>query len=647
LILWLESTFDVAIQHEDLTPENFATVRNIEEVMQKATSAQAGSRSVAAKKLSHHELWRGNSFVSVPALISATGRERAQVLAISSSSEGLTYGELQRRAKKLMNSLLSAGVRREIPVGVLLNRSPSFVVAGLAVLMAGGAYVPLDPAYPVERLEFMLKDAGIQIGITDRHCSQLSRAEGVSWLDIDDPGTHSLRQIEPEGQGAHDLAYIIYTSGSTGRPKGVQIEHSSLLNLVNWHISAFGVSATDRASQCASVGFDAAVWEIWPYLVAGASVFMIDDRTRNNARALRDWLKDNQINIAFAPTPIAEQLIQQDWPRDVVLRVLLTGGDKLHRIPPASLPFKLVNNYGPTEATVVATSGEVHSTGDSAEPSIGKPIHNVIVRILDERMQPVSEGVPGEMYVGGEGLARGYVNPELTSHAFVVSPFAEDGGRLYRTGDVGFYMPSGEIAFVGRNDDQIKIRGFRIEPNEIVAALNKHPAVQSSAVKAVDSFEDKKLVAYIVPVAGKSPNATELLTFLRGFLPEYMVPTLFVRCDVLPMTANGKLDRSALPDPAPSNILRDTAFDSPQTEYQRELLSILKKLLKVENVSLGDNFFLLGGHSLLGAQLIVEVKKSFGVGLALIDLFDNGTVVAIAERIEQLSKGKSFKSEAA
>jgi len=513
--------------------------------------------------------------------------------------------------------------------------------------MAGGAYVPLDPAYPVERLDFMLKDAGVQTGITDRHCRQFSKMEGVTWFDVDDPGTHSLRQIEPEEPGAHDLAYLVYTSGSTGRPKGVQIEHSALLNLVNWHIHAFGVSATDRASQYASVGFDAAVWEIWPYLVAGASLFMIDDSIRNNAPALRDWLKDNRISIAFAPTPIAEQLIQLDWPKDVVLRVLLTGGDKLHRDPPSSLPFKFVNNYGPTEATVVATSGEVHSTGDLVGPSIGRPIRNVIVRILDDRMQPVPEGVPGEIYVGGEGLARGYVNRELTAQAFVASPFAEDEGRLYKTGDIGFYMPGGEIAFVGRNDDQIKIRGFRIEPNEIVAALNKHPAVQSSAVKAVGSFEDKKLVAYIVPVAEKSPGATELLAFLRGLLPEYMVPTLFVRCDVLPMTANGKLDRSALPDPAASNILRDAAFDSPQTQYQRELLSILKRLLKVEDISLGDNFFLLGGHSLLGAQLIVEVKKSFGVELALIDLFDNGTVIAIAERVEQLSQGKCFESEAA
>jgi amino acid adenylation domain-containing protein len=513
--------------------------------------------------------------------------------------------------------------------------------------MAGGAYVPLDPAYPAERLDFMLKDAGIQIGITDRHSRQLSKTEGVSWLDVDDPETDSLWQIEPEGPGIHDLAYIVYTSGSTGRPKGVQIEHSALLNLVNWHIPAFGVSVADRASQYASVGFDAAVWEIWPYLVAGASLFMIDDSVRNNAPALRDWLRDNQISIAFAPTPIAEQLIQLDWPKDVILRVLLTGGDKLHRNPPSSLPFKLVNNYGPTEATVVATSGEVRSTGDSAGPSIGKPIHNVIVRILSDRMQPVSEGVPGEIYVGGEGLARGYVNPELTAHAFVASPFAEDKGRLYKTGDIGFYMPGGEIAFVGRNDDQIKLRGFRIEPNEIVAALNKHPAVQSSAVKVAGSFEDKKLVAYIVLVAEKAPGATELLAFVRGLLPEYMVPTLFVRCDVLPMTANGKLDRSALPAPAASNILRDTAFDSPQTQYQRELLSILKRLLKIGDISLGDNFFLLGGHSLLGAQLIAEVKKSFGVELALIDLFDNGTVVAIAEKIEQLSKGKCFGAEAA
>jgi acyl carrier protein len=229
----------------------------------------------------------------------------------------------------------------------------------------------------------------------------------------------------------------------------------------------------------------------------------------------------------------------------------------------------------------------------------------------------------------------------------VTSPFTEDGGRLYKTGDTGFYMPNGEIAFVGRNDDQIKIRGFRIEPNEIVVALNKHPAVQSSAVKAVDHFGDKKLVAYIVPTGNGSPSASDLLTFVRGLLPEYMAPTMFVRCDALPMTTNGKLDRNALPDPVASNLLRDTALDSLQTEQQCQLLSILKKLLKIQDVSLGDNFFLLGGHSLLGAQLIAEVKKSFGVELTLVDLFEDGTVIAIAERIEQLSRAQSFESEAA
>jgi len=600
-----------------------------------------------APTFSTPELLRDNHLVSVPALISAAARERAQSLAISSSSETLTYDELQRRAKSLMNRLLSAGVKRDVPVAILLHRSPSFVVAGLAVMMAGGAYVPFDPAYPVERLDFMLKDAGVQIGITDHCCSQLAKTEGIDWLDVDDRTPQRMRQIEPESPAPQDLAYVMFTSGSTGRPKGVQIEHRALLNLVSWHIHAFRVSAMDRASQYASVGFDAAVWEIWPYLVAGASIFMIDDCTRNDPAALRDWLRDHQISIAFVPTPVAEQLIRLDWPADVALRTLLTGGDRLHRYPPATLPFTLVNNYGPTEATVVATSGEVHASGESAEPSIGTPIHNLTVRILDERMQAVSEGVTGEIYVGGEGLARGYVNPELTSQAFVASPFAEDGGRLYKTGDVGFYLPNGEIAFVGRNDDQIKVRGFRIEPSEIVAALNRHPAVQASAVKMAGSFEDKNLVGYIVPVAERCPRATELLMFLRGLLPEYMVPAMFVRCDLLPMTPNGKLDKKALPDPTDSNILRDTGFDSPPTECQRELLSILKKLLKVNDISLGDNFFLLGGHSLLGAQLIAEVKKFFGVELALIDLFENGTGIAIAERIEQLSKAKTFESEAA
>jgi amino acid adenylation domain-containing protein len=605
------------------------------------------ARSLSNHQLRNRQLRKDNPFVSVPALISAAGLERPNAVAISSHTESLTYQELQNRAKKLRDSLLALGVTRDVPVAVLLNRSPSFVVAGLAVLMAGGAYVPLDPTYPRDRLDFMLNDAGIQVGITDSKHSQLAKREGIVWLDVDNPETQTLRETNLEQPGPESLAYVIYTSGSTGRPKGVQIEHRGLLNLVNWHIDAFGISATDRASQYSSVGFDATVAEVWPYLVAGASLFVIDDRTRNNATALRDCLVDNQINIAFIPTPIAEQLIQLDWPRDVALRALLTGGDRLHRYPAASLPFKLINNYGPTEGTVVATSGEVPVTGNLPEPSIGRPIDNVIVRILDERMQTVPAGMPGEIYIGGEGLARGYVNPELTAHAFVTSPFAEDGGRLYKTGDTGFRMPSGEIAFVGRSDDQIKIRGFRIEPNEIVVALNKHPAVQSSAVKAVDHFEDKKLVAYIVPAGNKSPSASDLLTFVRGLLPEYMAPTMFVRCDALPLTANGKLDRNALPDPVAANLLRDSAFDSPQTEQQRQLLSILKKLLKIQDVTLADNFFLLGGHSLLGAQLIAEVEKSFGVKLTLVDLFEDGTVIAIAERIEQLCRAKSFASEVA
>ncbi|HKD80950.1 MAG TPA: non-ribosomal peptide synthetase [Candidatus Angelobacter sp.] len=600
-----------------------------------------------ASTISNRQLQREKSFVSVPELIRANVEARGGALAVSSREESLSYQELHNRAKNLMNSLLSLGVTKDVPVGVLLNRSPSFVVAGLAVLMAGGAYVPLDPTYPRERLDFILNDAQIQIGITDQKHSHLAKEEGIAWLDVDNPALQTPTQIEPDPPRPESLAYIIYTSGSTGRPKGVQIEHRALLNLVNWHNDVFGVSAADRACQYSSIGFDATVAEIWPHLVAGASVLVVDECVRHDATALRDWLTKNQINIALIPTPMAEKLIQLEWPRDVALRALLTGGDKLYRYAPASLPFKLVNNYGPTETTVVATSGDVPVSGDSPEPSIGRPIHNVTVRILDERLRPVPEGVSGEIYIGGAGLGRGYVNPELTAHAFVASPFAEDEGRLYKTGDIGFYLPGGEIAFVGRNDDQIKIRGFRIEPNEIVAALNRHPAVESSAVKVVGSFEEKKLAGYIVPAADGPPRAGELLTFLRDLLPEYMVPTLFVRCEALPMTVNGKVDRGALPEPTASNILRDVPTDVSQTEYERQLLAMLKKLLKINDISLGDNFFLLGGHSLLGAQLITEVKKAFGVELALVDLFESGTVTAIAARIQQLAQAKPVDAEAA
>lgn len=588
---------------------------------------------------------------TVPELITAQAALTPDAHAIVCCAGVLTFGELDQRANQLANYLVRVGVTTGVPVGVCLDRSPAFIVAALAILKAGGAYVPLDPAYPAKRLTFMIEDSA-RIVITDgRRRERLPHIHDRMYLDIEDPAIAGENAALTRNQpGSDDLAYIIYTSGSTGQPKGVQITHSALLNLVSWHRRTFRMTAADRASQVASIGFDAAVWEMWPCLTAGATLFMIDDDRRSDAGALRDWLLSNRITIAFVPTPIAEQMIRLPWPAVAPLRLLLTGGDKLHRHPRPGLPFTLVNNYGPTETTVVASSGEVHPAETSEEPSIGYAIDNTRIYILDERLQPVPQGVTGEIYIGGAGLARGYVNrPELTAAKFVANPFSADpGDRLYGTGDLGFYRSNGEIAFCGRNDDQIKIRGYRIEPSELVATLNQHPAVQASAAKAVEKEPgEQQLIAYIVATAGASPTGTELREFLRQQLPEYMVPSTFVEMQALPLTVNGKLDRNALPYPTPANILRNGNAATSATAVQERLLSILRQLLKLRDISLSDNFFLLGGHSLLGAQLVAKVKEVFGVELTLIDLFDNGTVSAMAEQIERLLNQQVSSANAA
>ena len=390
----------------------------------------------------------------------------------------------------------------------------------------------------------------------------------------------------------------------------------------------------------ASPGFDAAVWELWPYLTAGASVYFPDEETRVAPEALRDWLVWQRITISFLPTPLAERVMTLEWPATTALRILLTGGDALHRYPAPTLPFTLINNYGPTENTVVATSGPVPAIErPEGPPSIGRPIANTQVYVLDERLQPVPSGVPGELHIGGAGLARGYLNrPALTAEKFIPNPFsAVPGARLYKTGDLACYLPDGQIAFMGRIDEQIKIRGYRIEPGEIVAALDRHPAVQTSVVVArEDTLGDKRLVAYMVPAVGSRPTTGALRDFLATQVPDYMVPATFVCLDVLPLTSNGKVNCAALPAPNATNTVQDDTFTAPRTPIEERVAEIVASLLGLEQVGRDDNFFLLGGHSLLGTQVIARVHDTFGVDLPLRGLFDAPTVAELAAEIERL-----------
>jgi amino acid adenylation domain-containing protein len=582
----------------------------------------------------------------VPRLVAEQAVASPEAIAVCAGQDMLAYGELDRRANCLANYLRSLGVARDTAVGLYLERSPAMVVTALAILKAGGAYIPLDPLQPVARLAFMLRDSDARVVVSTTALAQ--RLSPGPWQVVALDGDAEKIAAQPQTRLDNtmmpaDLAYIIYTSGSTGEPKGVEVPHSGLSNLVAWHRRVFQVTSKDRASALASLGFDAAVWELWPYLASGASVHIPEELVRSDAKPLRDWMVSQGITVSFAATAMAESLMQLDWPKTTALRFLLTGADTLKKYPSPRLPFVLINNYGPTEGTVVSTSGPI--TPDSATnqpPSIGRPIDGVQIYILDDRQQPVAGGATGEIYIGGVGLARGYRNrPDLTTERFVPNPFsAEAGARLYRTGDLARWLPDGQIAFLGRVDEQVKIRGYRVEPSEIATVLGQHTAVRTSVVVAREDLPgEKELVAYVVLAPDAKLNAGELRDHLRKRLPDYMVPAEFVSIPKVPVTANGKLDRSALPAPKGPRPHTEV-YVEPRTPVEEELVKILAPLLKLQRVGVNDNFFLLGGHSLLGTQLIARISETFGVELTLLKLFDHPTVAEMSSEIEELILAK-------
>jgi amino acid adenylation domain-containing protein len=571
-------------------------------------------------------------------------------IAVTSGHGELTYRELNSRAEELADHLRARGVGPEVVVGLCVPRSPAMLVGALAVFKAGGAYLPLDPTEPEARLNFMFGDAGVSVVVTEHSLKEKMSGANRHVIAVDRLGrlaecqAPTERLVENRAQiSPRSLAYVIYTSGSTGTPKGVEVAHESLSNLVSWHQNVFKVISFDRASCVARVGFDAAVWEIWPYLTAGASLHVPDEEKLKDPEAFQAWLVAERVTISFVPTPMAERLLALRWPAETTLRLMLTGGDTLHTYPTANLPFLLVNNYGPTECAVVATSGLVApQRSENRLPPIGRPIANTRVYLLDEAMREVPAGTPGEIYIGGPGVARGYRNrTDLTAERFIPNPFEGDSSRLFKTGDCAQWLPDGQIAFLGRFDEQIKIRGFRIEPNEIVAALNEHPAVSQSAVVARQIAEgDSRLVAYFVPRAGHIATVSELRDFLGARLPAYMVPAMYVTIDTMPLTPNGKVDRAALPAPDASNTLGEDVFHAPRTEVEQAVAGILAPLLGLERVDVEANFFSLGGHSLLGIQLISRVRDSLGVELSLRTVFEAPSVAELSAEIERLLVAK-------
>jgi amino acid adenylation domain-containing protein len=586
---------------------------------------------------------RPDPSLSVLDCVTAWAAENPKAPAVNSASETLSYSDLETQSNALARHLEALGAAPGTLVAIVLDRSPELAIAALAAWKAGAAYLPLDPSWPSERLRTILEDAGAPILIRSGLASQIELSQELAkQVDISD--RHSLLRAYssaplPRKRQDSQLAYVIYTSGSTGRPKGVEITHANLLNLVHWHQSAFVVSSADRATMLASPGFDAAVWEIWPYLAAGASLHVPPETTRVSPRSLRDWMLAQQITVSFVPTPIAQRLLFLDWPAETPLRFLLTGADVLQQYPPAGLPFTLVNNYGPTECTVVALSGAVTPNDRAAAlPCIGRPISNTQIFLLDEDLQEVPTGSVGELHIAGAGVGRGYLHdPALTREKFIPNPFDKDpASRLYKTGDLARALPGGSYEFVGRTDDQIKIRGYRIEPNEVSAALCKHDSVQSGIVVPIkESSGNHYLAAYLVLNQGAQVDAGALRKHLQAHLPDYMIPNAFVVLDSFPLTTNGKVDRTALPAPDSTNSLRNGAVSSIPTPTEAALLPIVSALLKVEHINPHDNFFLLGGHSLLGAQLLTEIQHAFHVFLPLRAVFDYPTIATISAEIDR------------
>lgn len=573
-------------------------------------------------------------------VIASIGAHEPEQIALVQNGRSLNYEELNGQANQIAHYLLSQGAGPESKIGVSIPRSIEFAAAALGILKSGAAYVPLDPSYPEARRLHIAEDAGLKLILAAGHGSADTSHWPMPVVSIDSVPVLSQPDSDPglPSPGPSQLAYVIYTSGSTGTAKGVEVTHANLRHLIDWHLSAFQVTSADRATLVANVGFDASVWELWPYLAAGATLLIPSSEIVRDPEAVRDWIVAEEVSIMFAPTLLAEVLFHLDWPANTSLRFLLTGGDTLHTSPPSGLPFRVVNNYGPAECTVVSTSCEV-APGDANQkiPSIGRAVAGAKIALLDEELREVPAGSAGEICIAGNGVARGYLNrPELTAERFIVL----GDQRYYRSGDLGSLNSDGTIQFLGRMDEQVKIRGYRIECGEIEAALNRLPMVETSAVVLREQRGGHKgLTAYLVPSPGAELSRDELREGLRSLLPEYMLPEQFVRIGQMPVSDNGKIDRRNLPPITGEMIVRST--ESPASAVETELMGILAKLLKVDQIERSDDFFLLGGHSFAAAQLIALVRSHFGVELSLRAVFENPTPRDMAQQIEQRIAAKA------
>ncbi|MFY0568156.1 non-ribosomal peptide synthase/polyketide synthase [Archangium lansingense] len=586
---------------------------------------------------------------SIHSLFEAQAARTPDTVAVQFEDSHLTYRQLDARANQLAHHLRDLGLTPGTPVAMCVERSLNMVISTLAILKAGCAYVPLDPSYPRERLEFMLQDVRAPLLLTQRHLAE-RLPSGHARLVLLDSDAHLVSQQSEASPGvtvsSDALAYVMYTSGSTGLPKGVCIPHRGVVRLVmGSRFADFGPG--EVMLQLAPISFDAATFELWGSLLHGGKLVVFSPHTPS-FEELGAALLTHGITTLWLTAALFDQMASTQLGALSRVRQVLAGGDVLSpervkaRLTQGGL---LINGYGPTESTTFATTHaltSVEQVGHSV--SIGRPISNTQVYVLDERQQPVPPGIPGELYIGGDGLGWGYLNrPELTAEKFVPNPLAlVPGERLYRTGDKVRWLANGTLEFLGRLDSQVKLRGFRIELGEIESVLDKHPGVRQSVVVArEDRPGDKRLVAYVVASTEQVPATSELRSFLKERLPEYMVPSAFVALEQMPITANGKVDRKALP--VPEATVSEAAYVAPRTPTEEQLAAIWAEVLSVPRVGAEDHFFELGGHSLLATQVVSRLRSAFQVELSLRALFEAPTLSALAAKLDEVraSQGQS------
>jgi aspartate racemase len=558
----------------------------------------------------------------------------------SASQVSLTYAELNQRANELAYYLRSLGVGPGVLVAVCMERTVEMVVGLLAVLKAGGAYVPLDPAYPPERLAFILEETQAPVVLTQQSLAALLPSHQARIVCLDDPNLQvEIQKLAGDDfrfsrnpQDPSHLAYVLYTSGSTGKPKGVEICHRAVVNFLNSMREVPGIKAEDTLLSVTTLSFDIFGLEVWLPLITGAKVVIAPEEVARDGRELAALMRRSGATVMQATPFTWRLLLESGWEGNAHLKILCGGEAWPAQLAEQLLPkcASLWNMYGPTETTIWSA---VHAVEKGKQVLIGPPIANTQFYVVDGHLQPVPVGVPGELLIGGEGLARGYLNrAELTAEKFVANPFSSDAGsRLYRTGDLVRYRADGTLEFLGRTDQQVKIRGFRIELEEIENVLRKHSGVAEAVVVVREDGGNQRVVAYVVPSAESDGRPAELRDFLKAQLPVYMVPTAYVMLEKLPLTPNGKVDRKALPPPEATTIEAPSGSGAARDTLEQLLAQLWKRILGVRHVGLGDDFFDLGGHSLAAVRLFSEIEKLTGKRLPLATLFQASTVGELAE----------------